>query len=64
MVYDAAHKHRKLPLGETNQDVGHRTLSEFQRWVIRKAYTFVPFESYDVNAKGHSTERSAYNLLG
>ena len=23
-----------------------------QRWAIRKAYTFIPFEHYDVNAKG------------
>lgn len=43
---------RTLPLGGHNARIGHRTLSEFQRWVIRKAYTFVPFENYDVNAKG------------
>ena len=32
----------------------HRTLGEFQRWVIRKAYMFIPFEHYDVNAKGRA----------
>ena len=46
-------RHRTLPLGGHNARIGHRTLSEFQRWAIRKAYTFVPFEEYDVNAKGH-----------
>jgi len=43
---------RTLPLGGHNAKIEHRTLSEFQRWVIRKAYTFIPFEFYDVNAKG------------
>lgn len=43
---------RTLPMGGHNARIAHRTLSEFQRWVIRKAYTFVPFEDYDVNAKG------------
>lgn len=43
---------RTLPLGQSNQRIGHRTLDEFQRWAIRKAYTFIPFEGYDVNAKG------------
>lgn len=52
MVY--GDRHRTLPLGGSNQHIGDRTLSEFQRWVIRKAYTFVPFEDYDVNAKGRA----------
>jgi hypothetical protein len=34
-----------------------RTLGEFQRWVIRKSYNFVPFEEYDVNAKGRPETR-------
>jgi hypothetical protein len=50
MVY--GDRSRSLPLGGHNANIGHRTLSEFQRWAIRKAYTFVPFENYDVNAKG------------
>lgn len=50
MIY--GDRNRGLPLGGSNQRIGHRTLSEFQRWAIRKAYTFVPFENYDVNAKG------------
>jgi len=53
MVY--GDRHRKLPLGGLNADIGKRTLGEFQRWVIRKAYTFVPFDEYDVNAKGKTT---------
>lgn len=43
---------RTLPLGGCNEPVAHRTLGEFQRWVIRKAYNFVPFRDYDVNARG------------
>ncbi len=45
-------RERTLPLGGCNMKIERRTLSEFQRWVIRKAYTFVSFEHYDVNAKG------------
>jgi hypothetical protein len=45
-------RERTLPLGGCNQRIERRTLGEFQRWAIRKAYTFVPFENYDVNAKG------------
>ena len=43
---------RRLPLGGCNQDIADRTLGEFQRWVIRRAYAIVPFEHYDVNARG------------
>lgn len=43
---------RGLPPGQTNQRLGRKTLSDFQRWAIRKAYTFIPFEHYDVSAKG------------
>lgn len=50
MVY--GDRNRTLPLGGCNQRIDGRTLSEFQRWAIRKAYTFIPFEHYDVNAKG------------
>ncbi len=46
-------RNRCLPLGGWNRPIEHRTLREFQRWAIRKAYTFIPFEAYDVNAKGH-----------
>jgi hypothetical protein len=44
---------RTLPLGGCNQRIERRTLREFQRWAIRKAYTFIPFQDYDVSAKGH-----------
>ena len=50
MVFGSRDK--MLPLGGHNARIGHRTLGEFQRWVIRKAYNFIPFEHYDVNAKG------------
>lgn len=43
---------KKLPMGGYNAPIEGRTLGEFQRWVIRKAYNFVPFQEYDVNAKG------------
>jgi hypothetical protein len=45
-------RERGLPLGGHNARIADRTLSEFQRWAIRKAYTFIPFEHYNVNAKG------------
>ncbi len=63
MVFDPIRGHRRLPLGGCNQRIEHRTLAEFQRWVIRKAYTFVAFEDYDVNAKGHAETRQL-DLLG
>jgi hypothetical protein len=50
MIY--GDRERTLPLGGYNGNIAHRTLKEFQRWVIRKAYTFLPFELYDVSAKG------------
>jgi len=52
MVFE--NRHRTLPLGSTNQRLANRTLGEFQRWAIRKAYTFVSFQDYDVNAKGRA----------
>lgn len=51
MVY--GDKMKTLPLGGCNLRIGHRTLGEFQRWAIRKAYTFISFEDYNVSAKGH-----------
>jgi hypothetical protein len=51
MIY--GERERTLPLGDCRQRIDRRTLVEFQRWAIRKAYTFIPFEAYDVNAKGH-----------
>jgi hypothetical protein len=57
-------RERTLPMGGFNQRIAHRTLSEFQRWVIRKAYTFVPFENYDVNAKGRAiSEQTTMELI-
>lgn len=56
-------RNRTLPLGGDNRRIGHRTLGEFQRWVLRKAYTFIPFEAYDVNAKGR-LQQGQGDLLG
>ena len=36
-----------FPLGGHNERIANKTLGDFQRWVIRKSYTFVPFEAYD-----------------
>jgi hypothetical protein len=55
MVY--GERGQTLPLGGHNKRIGHRTLGEFQRWVIRKSYNFIPFEEYDVNAKGKTDTR-------
>lgn len=57
MIY--GDRNRTLPLGGCNLRIGHRTLSEFQRWAIRKAYTFVSFDAYDVNAKGRGIRGQA-----
>jgi hypothetical protein len=40
---------RPYPMVYNNAD---RDLKRFQRWVIRKYYTFIPFAEYNVNAKG------------
>jgi hypothetical protein len=60
MVFGDAN--RKLPLGGCNQRIEHRTLGEFRRWVLRKSYTFIPFEHYDVNAKGR-LDRQQLDML-
>jgi hypothetical protein len=52
MIY--GDRFRILPLGDCSQRIAKRTLSEFQRWVIRRSYAIVPFEDYDVDVKGHS----------
>jgi hypothetical protein len=56
-------RERGLPMGGHNAPIERRSLREFQRWVIRKAYTFIPFEHYDVNAKGRA-DRSQQDLFG
>jgi hypothetical protein len=46
-------RQKTLPLGDCNQPIQpDRTLMEFQRWAIRKAYNFIPFWQYNMNAKG------------
>jgi hypothetical protein len=54
---------RTLPLGGHNGRLERRTLGEFQRWAIRKAYNFISFEDYDVNAKGRAVTEQM-NLWG
>lgn len=54
MVYGGVPgRSKKLPMGGCNEPIAERTLGEFQRWVIRRSYKFIPFRDYDVNAKGH-----------
>ena len=48
MVYGS----RDKGLPTSNRLLERRTLGEFQRWVIRKAYNFIPFAEYDANARG------------
>jgi len=66
MVY--GDKNRTLPLGGWNEPIGHRTLGEFQRWVLRGAYRNktnpIPFADYDVNAKGAVSREDANDLFG
>lgn len=62
MVY--GDRHRALPLGGCNEPIQpHRTLGEFQRWAIRKAYNFVPFHAYDASARGHGVDDEQMSLL-
>jgi hypothetical protein len=57
MIY--GDRRRTLPLGGLKQNIGHRTLAEFQRWVIRRSYAIVPFEDYDAGGKGPVVGRQA-----
>jgi hypothetical protein len=51
MIY--GDRNRGLPTGSSNRRLERRTLGEFQRWAVRRAYGVVSFEDYDVNAKGY-----------
>ena len=53
--YPMVYQDKTLPLGGCNHRIEKRTLKEFQRWAIRKAYTFIPFQDYDVSAKGRGS---------
>jgi hypothetical protein len=46
-------RQRRLELGGHNEAIEHRTLGEFQRWVLKRYYRVVPFRDYDVNARGY-----------
>jgi hypothetical protein len=50
---------RPYPMVYNNADPA---LKRFQRWVIRKYYTFVPFAEYNVNAKGRPSPDLANQL--
>lgn len=39
-------RERRMPLGNTNQNVSHLTLAKFQRWVIKRYHEIFPFEEY------------------
>ena len=52
--YPMVYGNRRRGLPSDNIRLERRTLMEFQRWAIRRAYTFISFEHYDVNAKGHN----------
>ena len=45
-------RHRTLPLGGSNQRLGHKTLSEFQRWAVGRYYNVCSFEDYDSSVRG------------
>jgi hypothetical protein len=47
---------KTLPLGNCQQRIERRTLGEFQRWVIRRAYAIVPFADYDTRVRGHNVK--------
>jgi hypothetical protein len=50
MIY--GDRHRSLPLGDTNQRLGKRTLGDFQTWVIHRCYRDgEPFEAFRHNAR-------------
>lgn len=48
--YPMIYGERKRLLEPDHPTLGHRTLAEFQRWAIRKYYTVVSFEDYNVSA--------------
>jgi hypothetical protein len=50
MIY--GDRNRTLPLGGYNGDVGPRTLQQFQRFAVRRAYRQHRFEDYDVRGLG------------
>lgn len=52
---------RPYPMVYNNENA---TLKRFQRWAIRKYYTFIPFEQYNVNAKGRAVETGQLDLGG
>jgi hypothetical protein len=44
MVY--GDRDRTMPVGGVNQRIAHRTLAEFQRWVVKRYYQIMPFDAY------------------
>lgn len=51
---------RPYPMVYNNADP---TLKRFQRWAIRKYYTFIPFAEYNASAKGHRFDSGQAELL-
>ena len=56
MVY--GDRERVLPLGGFNGRLERRTLSEFQRWAIRRLYEIIPFEVYDTRQRYNVPEQT------
>jgi hypothetical protein len=57
-------KNRTLPLGGYNGRIEHKRLADFQRWVIKKYYQFIPFEQYDVNPRRAVKEQLSLEWTG
>lgn len=54
-------RYATVPLGSCNLRIGHRTLGDFQRWVIRRYYELTPFE--DFNNSGHFSDPDQIDLF-
>lgn len=55
MVY--GDKKQTLPLGGSNDRIGHKTIGDFQRWVNTGLYRALPFTEYHVSAKPRVKEQ-------
>jgi hypothetical protein len=56
MIY--GNRNRPIPLGSFNQRIGHRTLSEFQSWAVRRTFAIVPFEHFNADHRGIDARQS------
>jgi hypothetical protein len=65
MVYPMVYgdKNRNLPLGGCTLRIGHRTLGEFQRWVIGRYYQVSSFDAFERGFKGSLSDRKTQGQL-